>query len=213
MKQVRGIWLPESDVHLTREIELEKNILVDGKGTYQINKYRAGLERCERRRHAVDIGANVGLWSRIMVMDFAKVTAIEPITAHRECFAMNVEGATMLSVAVSSKNGSAFIKVPGHHTASAHFADEGEAVDVVTLDSIDLGIVDFIKIDIEGMEYDAIVGGERTIRTNRPVMVVEQKPNNAERYGRGQWDAVGVLKDWGMKEAVVIGGDHVMVWE
>ena len=57
-----------------------------------------------------------------------------------------------------------------------------------------------------------IEGAENTIKAHRPVMVVEQKPNNAERYGRGRWDAVNVLKSWGMKEKAVISGDHIMVW-
>lgn len=212
MKQVRGIWLPDSDEHLAREIALPINPPIKRKATYQLNKYRAALAYVRQRRHAVDVGANVGLWSRIMELDFDQVTAIEPIADHRACFAKNVGKVRLLPVAVGAQAGRVNIAVPLAHVASAHVADVGEAVDVVTIDSLELERVDFLKIDIEGFEFDALVGGERTIRRDRPVTIVEQKPGNAERYGRGQWDAVDLLKAWGAEEMKVIGGDHIMVF-
>lgn len=212
MKQVRGIWLPDADEHLAEQILNPANPVIEGKGTYQRNKYLAALEHVGLRGHAVDIGANVGLWSRLMVMDFGQVTAIEPVAAHRDCFDLNVSGARMLPVAVGDKAGMLHIEVSPEHMMSAFVADQGEAVAVVTLDSLELWPVDLIKIDIEGYEYQCLVGGEQTIRAWRPVVILEQKPGHAERYGRGQWDAVELLKSWGMKEARVINGDHVMVW-
>lgn len=212
MKQVHGIWLPDGDVHMAEQLLHPNNVLVEGKGTYQRNKYLAAMKHVRGRKHAVDVGANVGLWSRLMVMDFEAVTAIEPVAEHLACFEMNVSGARVLPVAVADKPGELRIRVPSQHVMSAHVADEGEAVQVVTLDSLDLGQVDFLKIDIEGYEYEAIVGGEQTIRCSRPVIIAEQKPGHAERYGRGQWDAVSLLKDWGMREAGVLAGDHIMVW-
>lgn len=212
MKQVRGIWLPDGDVHLAEQVMLPGNPLIAGKGTYQSNKYLAALPYVNGRKHAVDVGANVGLWSRLMVMDFEKVTAIEPIKEHRDCFVKNVDGADLLPVAVADKPGKLHIQIPSDHVMSAYIAEDGEEVDVVTLDSLDLGAVDFLKIDIEGYEYECLVGGEQTIRDTRPVIIIEQKPGHAERYGRGQWDAVSLLKDWGMKEVRVINGDHIMVW-
>jgi FkbM family methyltransferase len=212
MKQVRGIWLPDGDVHLADQIMHPNNVVVAGKGTYQCSKYLAALEYVKGRRHAVDVGANVGLWSRLMVMDFESVTAIEPVHEHRECFALNVDGAKMLPVAVADQPGQLHIRIPSTHVMSAYIAEDGEAVDVVTLDSLELGSVDFLKIDIEGYEYPCIVGGEQTIRSARPVIILEQKPGHAERYGRGRWDAVRLLEDWGMKEMKVINGDHIMVY-
>lgn len=214
MKRVEGIWLPESDVHLAREIALPVNPRIGGKGTYQFNKYRAALEHVSGRFHAVDIGANVGLWSRVMVRDFLRVTAIEPVAEHVACFRRNVNGlrVRLIQAALGDECKPAFVDVPGDHIASAHMADAGEPVDMVTLDSLGLGHIDFLKIDVEGYELNAIRGGEKTIRNYRPVIIVEQKPDNAERYGLGQWDALELLKSWGMVEKKVIGGDHILTW-
>lgn len=212
MKEVRGIWLPDSDHHLAQQIVNPGNPIFAGKGTYQRNKYLPALKLTKGRKHAVDIGANVGLWSRLMVMDFDKVTAIEPIAEHRACFKRNVEGAELLPVAVGSSPGKLRIHVPAEHIASAYVSDEGEEVDVVTIDSLGIDQIDFLKIDIEGFEYEALLGGEQTIRSTKPVIIIEQKPNQAERFGRGQWDAVELLRAWGMRDVHVLAGDHIMVW-
>ena len=49
----------------------------------------------------------------------------------------------------------------------------GEQVPVVTVDSLNLNACHFIKIDIEGMEREAILGGRKTIERFRPVLYVE----------------------------------------
>jgi len=41
-----------------------------------------------------------------------------------------------------------------------------------TIDSLDLGRIDFIKMDIEGSELAALKGGEQTIRTHRPQLAI-----------------------------------------
>ena len=43
---------------------------------------------------------------------------------------------------------------------------------LATIDNIADGKVDFIKYDVEGAEYEALIGSEKTIRTNMPAMLV-----------------------------------------
>lgn len=212
MKQVLGIWLPDGDEHF--KSQLPAGPVVGGKATYQYKKYLAALRCVEVRNHAVDIGGHVGLWSRVMAMDFQKVTAFEPLAAHRECFARNVEAAnvTLHPLAVGAAAGTIQIMMPADNTGNSHVGECGEECQVIRLDDAGLDKIDFLKIDVEGFEYEVLIGGESTIKDHRPVVVVEQKRNNAERYGRGQWDAVKLLKSWGMKEAEVISGDHIMIW-
>lgn len=57
---------------------------------------------------------------------------------------------------------------------------EGEAVDCVTLDSLALPQLDFIKLDVEGMETAALRGATATLRRCRPVLFVEyDRPEQA----------------------------------
>lgn len=49
----------------------------------------------------------------------------------------------------------------------------GAPVEVVTIDSLGIKNVSFIKIDVEGMEYEVIRGGEETIKRDVPGIFVE----------------------------------------
>ncbi len=52
------------------------------------------------------------------------------------------------------------------------FSLEEEICEVRTLDQLDLKPF-FIKLDIQGYEYQALKGGEKTIRANEPVLLIE----------------------------------------
>ena len=51
----------------------------------------------------------------------------------------------------------------------------GEAVPVVTLDSLGLNRVRFIKIDVEGMERAVLRGASETLERDRPILYVENE--------------------------------------
>lgn len=212
MKNVLGVFLPDTDTHF--EGQLRGSPLVDGKPTYQFKKYEVARTHVRARRHAVDVGAHVGLWSRVMALDFGHVTALEPVEAHRDCFAMNVtaENVTLLPYAAGEAEGITTISAVPDNSGNSHVGFDGEECRVIALDSVKLSDVDLLKIDVEGYEYEVLLGAEETIKVERPVVIVEQKPNNAERYGRGQRDAANLLKSWGMKEVAVIAGDHILAW-
>ncbi|RWN35794.1 FkbM family methyltransferase [Mesorhizobium sp.] len=221
MKQIRGMWFPDSDEHL--EGQLAINPLVDGRGTYQYRKYARALTHVKTRGHAVDIGAQVGLWSRVMALDFTRVTAFEPLPAHLECYERNLAEplaagrVDLHRVALDSVEGELAIAMPPESTGNSHVAQGGEQGELVAahmLDGFGLAGIDFLKIDVEGYEKPILEGGEQTIRRERPVIIIEQKPNgNAERYGRGRLDALELLKSWGAKVMWEIGGDFLMEWQ
>ncbi|PRX47042.1 FkbM family methyltransferase [Prauserella shujinwangii] len=60
-------------------------------------------------------------------------------------------------------------------------------VDTDTLDGfvadVSPGRVDFVKIDVEGAELYVLHGGQRTIETRRPTMLIEIEARHTERYG------------------------------
>lgn len=214
MKEIRGIWFPDSDTHFAAQ--LAHNPLVDGRGTYQFRKFQAALPHVGGRGHAVDVGAHVGLWSRVMAIAFEKVTAFEPLAEHVACFERNVQAphVTLHPVALAERAGELRFAADAVNSGNAAVSDSGEAVTALTLDSFRLKGIDLIKIDVEGFEVPVISGGEKTLKREKPAVIVEQKPNgSAERYGRGTTDAVELLRSWGAEVVWEIGGDFLLVWK
>jgi hypothetical protein len=55
---------------------------------------------------------------------------------------------------------------------------------------------DFIELDIEGSEHQAILGAERTIKKTYPVITLELK-GLGSRYGYSDEDTIELLASWG----------------
>lgn len=213
MKQVRGFWLPDSETHLVPF--LENGPMFAGGPTYQAHKWQKALTLFEGRRHFVDVGAHCGLWSRPLAPVFAKVTAFEPLQAHRACFVKNVAlpHVTLEPYALGDEPATVSMRSVPDSTGDSSVAPDGEyTVDVLPLDAFGLRDINFLKIDCEGYEAFVIRGGEETIRRDRPCVIVEQKKQHANKYGEEPRSAVKLLESWGAKVAFEISGDYCLTW-
>ncbi len=217
MKLVSGIWLPDYDNHFADH--LHKEPMLNGKGTYQWKKLNAGVDVVppEERGLAVDVGAHVGLWSHVLATMFEDVLAFEPIADHYACWARNLQdydNADCYEAALSNEEGYIDMLIVEGNSGNACVAPMKtkhgmRRVRTFTLDGFPLERkIDFMKIDVEGWEKNVLLGGEGTIRRDKPVIVVEQKPNNAERYRGDRFDALNLLKDWGYNVVWEKAGDY-----
>lgn len=57
---------------------------------------------------------------------------------------------------------------------------EGETVDLITIDSLNLPACRFIKIDVEEMEQQVLRGAARTLAELKPILYVENNPGEYE---------------------------------
>lgn len=219
MKQWKGLWFPENEEHLIEWMQ-KVNVLVDGKPTYQYSKYKAARDLCKQRRVVVDIGGNLGLWSRVMCLDFSHVEAFEPVPTYGDCFERNAPNAKLNRVALGETMGVVSMagttpNSVGDTSPSTGATDEFiVAKDILmhTLDSYELEKVDLIKIDCEGYELPILKGGQQTLLRNKPVVIVEQKPTHGTRHGYEDDAAVKYLQGLGMSIKQVVSGDYIMVW-
>lgn len=216
MKSFQGIWFPDHETHLQQWMAKAGEI-VDGKGTYQIKKLRTAVGLCEQRRVAVDVGGHVGLWSMQLKKMFMRVHAFEPVAAHRECFVKNVidtagmgEDPILHEVALGEKEGSVSIHTTNTSSGDSWVKGDGD-IPMITLDSLALEEVDFMKLDCEGYELFALRGAVDTIARCKPVIIVEQKPGRAQKFGLPETGAVTFLQGLGYKLAKEMSGDYLMV--
>lgn len=216
LKKVFGIWLPDGDTHFADH--LEKGPEYRGAGTYQFNKIQMALNVCpkDRRGTAVDVGAHVGFWSRVLADNFQRVLAFEPVLDLAECFERNLSGVKnvrLVKSAVSAQSGSIRIqKCEGNSGNACVAVTGGFSVSATRLDDLGFTELDFLKIDVEGWELSVLQGAEQVIRKFCPVIVVEQKPDNAERYGVDRFAARDLLISWGAKQLWEKSGDYCFGW-
>jgi FkbM family methyltransferase len=145
----------------------------------------------DRRRNAVDIGANKGTYTYALSRLAKRVWAFEPnpkmFDVLRRAAAANV---TASMVALSDRSGQAELRVPrmrkggfsnqGASLSATKIADNYRSVTVEArrLDDLALPDIGFMKIDVEGFEQEVLDGARETIRQSRPVILIEME----ERY-------------------------------
>lgn len=214
MKLVCGWWMPDHEAHLGPWMETPKNkLLLNGRQAYQGKKQLAALKHCKQHRVAIDVGGHVGLWSFNLAHEFATVFAFEPVAEHRACFERNLQGVGqhvhLKAMALGAEAGS--ISMATEHGSSGNSTVSGKGdIPMHTLDSLELRDVDFIKIDVEGLEAAVLKGAEQTLRQWKPVVIVEQKRNFHERFGLPHLGAVTFLKSLGYKLVDEISGDYIL---
>jgi len=141
-------------------------------GNGQLAQRNNSLGHVKQWRNAIDVGANVGEWTRPLAEKFQQVICFEPNPNFRECFNKNIteSNVTLWPYGLSDKE----------HTAQQDFNStvlkEGEGdIECRTLDSFNLTDVDYIKIDVDGFEVPVLQGAQETIRKNNPVINIEMK--------------------------------------
>lgn len=209
----QGIWLPDGEEHLVAWMN-KSGGLVDGKGTYQYKKLLKALEYAKRFRTALDIGAHVGLWSRMIAKRFQTLHAFEPVAAHRDCWAKNMEGegGTLHACALGETPGSIQMHTAPTSSGDSWVNGPGD-IPLRRLDDFGLDDVDFIKIDCEGYELFVVRGGLETLRRCKPCIIIEQKPGHAKKFGLGQTEAIELLKAEGAVERICLAGDYILSWD
>lgn len=157
----------------------------DGRSLFE--RGNVGVFRREIRggKTVLDVGANLGLHSIAIAKHLrrlgrgGRVIAFEP---HPEILPLTRFNCSLYSEIevferATSDAATTFTMPSILHSpnpAGAALSDHGTLpVESVTIDSLNLHDVEFMKIDVEGHEVPTICGAKETIRRCRPTMVVE----------------------------------------
>ena len=164
-----------------------------------VNLYYSLLKR---DNVVIDIGANIGYHSvhfGKIVGSNGKVFSFEPQKLIYDILSANILKNGLSNIisqhnfGLSSKEGLLYlsnIKDVSYNNGMINFggvklsndSTGGVKVRVKTLDEIFTGNVDFIKVDIEGMESDVIQGADATIKKSLPIIFIEITKNHDELY-------------------------------
>lgn len=147
----------------------------------------------------VDIGANFGIYTKFLsefVGDNGRVYSFEPISQTFEILQNNINKLKLknilaYNIALSNKLGSVFFEIPKDENGENFYrarvttmASKNnlrmQKAKTSTLDQIFNNInenVSFIKCDVEGHEYNVILGGLNMIETFEPSILLELNDN------------------------------------
>lgn len=149
----------------------------------------------------VDVGANLGLYTRELSRLSAKVHSFEPTKGMadvlRRTSARNV---TVHEVALSDADGFADLHIPraGQNlthslaslepTAVAGLEVVASRVPLARLDAVVRETVSFVKVDVEGHEINVLKGARGLIERCRPVFLVESENRHRENATASLFD-------------------------
>ncbi len=150
-----------------------------------------------------DIVANTGYYGILAATKFnANVHSFEPIPEHIACITESAqinkvtEKVITHTMALGSKHDSLELSLSGSgSTLAKNFLGNNSSpilkVVVETLDSLNLPAPHFIKIDVEGYEWEVLKGSTKTIEKHRPICFIEIAKNFPERnFIHQNWDDI-----------------------
>lgn len=148
-----------------------------------VDDLAAALLYCpdDRRRVAVQAGGAVGVWPLYLADWFDVVYTFEPNRENFDCLTENTKHAGNIEsyrAALGAEPGKCGLINPDFESDNAgtwHMAP-GDDVPVMYVDGLPLDCLDFLCLDVEGFELDALLGAEQSIKVHRPVIMLEEKP-------------------------------------
>lgn len=138
-------------------------------------------------RTAIDIGAHTGMTSVAYSRIFDRVLSYEPIPELCTQFELTMarndcDNVELSPVAVGDTFGLTKFRYRANNSFATHKNKKGDIETfVVRLDDMQHTEVDFIKIDVEGMESEVINGAWDTIIREQPLIQFEYKPKLAKK--------------------------------
>lgn len=203
IKQTKeGIWILARDSHISKWIEEKGQLQHDYETLPKV------LEEIPVGGTVVDVGAFVGDTTAPFLQRVGpegKVLAFEPNLDAFKClkrncpkaqcypFALGAPGDPWLELAPCDNAGARYLRKFGFDN------DKGQAVNIATLDSLNLDTCSFLKLDCEGAETRVLKGAEQTIDRFHPKMLIELNEGALQRQGTNQLEICSWLQAHGYK--------------
>lgn len=160
-------------------------------GSYEMNKRRAFEKEIPSGAVLYDIGANVGYFSLLaakLAGPEGRVYAFEPLPRNIEYLKKHIkinkfENIEAVEAAVSDHSGEAHFDL-GASSAMGHLAETGGiTVRMVALDEMleagDMRPPDYMKVDVEGAEYEALKGARKLLEKYHPILFLDTHQREA----------------------------------
>jgi FkbM family methyltransferase len=211
VKYAYGWAFPACDEFMVNELKPD--------GTYQVSHLNAAMKYVTDWSVACDGGSHIGTWTRLLSTKFARVIAVEPSADTYEALVANMVtfGCTnveALNVALGQVAGHVSMaplepRAEALKNTGARFVAEGGSIERITIDSLKLPSLGFLKLDIEGSEPLALLGARETLARCKPVVLYENK-GLWRRFGMKPESVTQILSKSGYRQLERAGCD--VIW-
>ena len=159
-----------------------------------------------------DLGANIGFYSVLGSNFVGKkgiVISFEPTPDTRKYLSKNIlandiHNVVVESLAISNKTGKAFFEVTDNSECNSIVLDENVVSGMIEIDTIsiddyciknNINSIDLIKMDIEGQEYNALLGMKNINKKSKNLKIIFEF--NAENLNKNNQQPFIILKTLG----------------
>lgn len=201
--------------------KLDVSNLVDHYLYWNINddSYNRIEEEIKRAKVIMDIGANIGT-TALFYANLNKTAIIYAFEPHPELYKRAKENVSLnafnninlINIGVGEKK--EILKLyevnknnPGMNRIMAKEMNLNLPYKEVSIEKLDDFVlennifqVDFIKIDIEGFEYSALLGAKNILIKNKPLMYIEIDDDNLKANNKSAKELLDLLISFGYKE-------------
>ena len=169
---------------------------------------------CRQKRNVIQAGGHCGLYAFQYSKIFENVYTFEPEELNHFCLRTNLEGIENIHInncALGNEKSTISLNINrkncGNH--SVNLNNDG-TIPLLTIDSFKIENVDLIHLDLEGFELYALQGAKKTIKRNKPVIVLETN-SFCENYNYTIEELEEYLSDIGYKRLIKWPDDRIYV--
>lgn len=168
MKQIDGIWWPDSDE--------KSHVAAYNKMLRELDHI---LNFVEQKRVCIQAGGAVGIWPQYLSQYFDYVYTFEANPNQFKCLQQNVTATNVFkyNCAIGEAKGHIGFIHDNERCNASHVTRDSHDVYCTDLDSLGFADmpVDFICLDLEGFEIFALRGAKHILEKQSPVIQVENK--------------------------------------
>ena len=156
-----------------------------------------------KNRGVIQAGGHCGLYPYAFTEFFDMIFTFEPNALCFHCLVNNCQGENIIKMNVALGKSTGRVKsfsVASNNTGMNQVKDSGNDVyyvPMIALDSLALTDIDLIELDLEGYEYDALLGAKETIERNKPVLIIENATDEIKQFlstlGYVEWKKINRL--------------------
>ena len=153
----------------------------------------------------VDVGSNYGWHSIYNSKNCNKIYSFEPQKIMydiqlKNIIDNNICNIELLNCALGDMNESKNMAPIDYTHNSINIGDlsiglEGDSIEIKTLDSLNIGNIDFIKIDVQGYEKNVLLGAKKTIYEFKPIIIIEIENHQLRKFNYESSDLFKLLRD------------------